>query len=62
MKPRGFAEELRDLVDQARLKGCISLLKVAERLNSQGFSTPRGRQRAPASVSRLMAQLAPRAA
>ena len=51
------AEELRDVVDEARSKGYTSLRKVAEHLNSQGFSTPRGGRWAPASVSRLLAQL-----
>ena len=54
------AEELRDVVDEARAKGCASLRQIAEHLNSQGFSTPRGGRWAPASVSRLLAQLAPR--
>ena len=54
------AEELRDVVDEARAKGCASLRQIAEHLNSQGFSTPRGGRWVPASVSRLLAQLAPR--
>ena len=53
------AEELRDVVDEAHAKGCASLRQIAEHLNSQGFSTPRGGRWAPASVSRLLAQLAP---
>jgi hypothetical protein len=57
-----FGEKLRAVVEEARSKGCTSLRQVAEHLNSQGFSTPRGGRWAPASVTRLLGQLTPRAA
>lgn len=52
------AEELREVIDEARKQGCESLREYAEHLNGLGIATPRGGQWAAASVSRLMEQLA----
>lgn len=51
------AEELRELVMDARAKGCRTLQAIADHLNGLGISTARGGRWAPASVSRLQAQL-----
>jgi DNA invertase Pin-like site-specific DNA recombinase len=52
------AEELRDVVMDARANGCTSLRQVADHLNGLGITTPRGGRWAAASVARLMGQLA----
>lgn len=54
---RTRAEELRELVEDARLKGCESLRSVAEHFNGLGVDTPRGGKWAAASVARLLRQL-----
>ena len=54
---RARAEELRELVEDARSKGATSLRALAEHFNSLGIATPRGRKWAAASVVRLLAQL-----
>lgn len=51
------AEELRDVIEDARSKGCTTLQAVADHLNDLVYSTPRGGRWAPASVARLQAQL-----
>lgn len=51
------AEELRDVVMDARAQGCVTLRAVAAHLNGLAITTPRGGQWAAASVSRLLAQL-----
>ena len=51
------AEELRDVVTEARAQGCVSLRQLAEHLNGLGVQTPRGGSWAAASVSRLLVQL-----
>lgn len=51
------AEELRDVVTDAREQGCTSLRQVAEHLNGLGITTPRGGRWAAASVARLVQQL-----
>lgn len=51
------AEELRELIDDARSKGYVSLRSMAEHLNDLSVGTPRGRRWVPASVSRLLRQL-----
>lgn len=51
------AEEFRDIIQDARVKGCDSLREFAEHLNGLGIPTPRGGTWAPASVSRLLALL-----
>jgi hypothetical protein len=48
------AEELRDVVNDVRGKGCVSLRQLAEHLNGLGVQTPRGGQWAAASVARLL--------
>jgi DNA invertase Pin-like site-specific DNA recombinase len=52
------ANELRDLIDDARKRGCKSLRDFAEHLNSLQVTTPRGGSWAAASVQRLFAQMA----
>lgn len=52
------AEEFRDIVTDAREKGCGTLRELAAHLNGLGASTPRGGVWAPASVQRLLKQLA----
>lgn len=54
---RERAEELREVMDDARRKGCESLRDYAAHLNLLGIATARGGQWAAASVSRLMEQL-----
>lgn len=54
---KGRAEELREVIEDARSKGCKSLRDHAAHLNGLGIATPRGGQWAAASVSRLMVQL-----
>jgi hypothetical protein len=54
---RARAEELRELVEDARSKGCASLRSMAGHLNELGVSTPRGGQWAAASVARVLRQL-----
>jgi DNA invertase Pin-like site-specific DNA recombinase len=56
-KARGRADELREVIDDARKQGCESLREYAEHLNGLGIATPRGGRWAAASVSRLMVQL-----
>jgi DNA invertase Pin-like site-specific DNA recombinase len=51
------AEELREIVDDARKQGCQTLQAIADHMNKHGFTTPRGGSWAPASVARLLAQL-----
>jgi DNA invertase Pin-like site-specific DNA recombinase len=51
------AEELRELVMDARAQGCQTLRAIAERLNQLAIPTARGGRWAPASVARLRAQL-----
>jgi DNA invertase Pin-like site-specific DNA recombinase len=51
------AEELRDVVTDARAHGCTSLRQLAGHLNKLGVQTPRGGTWAAASVARLMYQL-----
>jgi DNA invertase Pin-like site-specific DNA recombinase len=51
------AEELRDVLDDARSKGCKTLQAVADHMNGKGFPTPRGGRWVPASVARLVAQI-----
>ena len=51
------AEELRDVVTDAREQGCVSLRQLADHLNGLGVQTPRGSTWAAASVSRLLVQL-----
>ncbi len=51
------AEELRDIVADARSKGCNTLQAVADHMNSLTFATPRGGRWYPASVTRLLIQL-----
>jgi len=51
------AEELRDVVTEARAQGCVSLRQLADHLNGLGVQTPRGGAWAAASVSRLLVQL-----
>jgi DNA invertase Pin-like site-specific DNA recombinase len=48
------AEELRELVEDARAKGCTSLRSLAARLNELDIKTPRGGGWAAASVKRLL--------
>lgn len=55
---RRRAYELRDLIEDARRRGCESLREVAEHFNELGIATPRGGMWAAASVQRLLAQLA----
>jgi DNA invertase Pin-like site-specific DNA recombinase len=52
------AEELRDVVNDARAHGRVTLRAMAEQLNGLGITTPRGGTWAAASVARLLAQLA----
>jgi DNA invertase Pin-like site-specific DNA recombinase len=52
------ANELRDLIDDARKRGCNSLRDFAEHLNALEVTTPRGGSWAAASVQRLFAQMA----
>lgn len=52
------AEELRDVVTEARSAGCESLRQFAAHLNGLGIRTPRGGEWAAASVARLLTQLA----
>ena len=54
---KGRAEELRDVVTDARAQGCVSLRQLADHLNGLGVQTPRGGTWAAASVSRLLVQL-----
>jgi DNA invertase Pin-like site-specific DNA recombinase len=54
---KGRAEELRDVVMDARAQGCVSLRQLADHLNGLGVQTPRGGTWAAASVSRLLVQL-----
>jgi DNA invertase Pin-like site-specific DNA recombinase len=51
------AEELRDIVTDARSKGCATLQSIADHMNSFTFQTPRGGRWYPASVARLLSQL-----
>jgi DNA invertase Pin-like site-specific DNA recombinase len=51
------AEELRELVTDARSKGCSTLLAVADHLNGLGIGTARGGKWVAASVARLVRQL-----
>jgi DNA invertase Pin-like site-specific DNA recombinase len=51
------AEELRELIDDARSKGCATLRAIAEHLNGLGISTPRGGCWGPAAISRLLTHL-----
>jgi DNA invertase Pin-like site-specific DNA recombinase len=51
------AEELRDVVSDARAHGCASLRQLAAHLNGLGVETPRGGTWAAASVARLLVQL-----
>ena len=51
------AEELRDVVTEARAQGCVSLRQLADHLNGLSVQTPRGGSWAAASVSRLLVQL-----
>ena len=55
---KGRAEELREVVEDARAQGCDSLRELAGHLNEIGATTPRGGTWAAASVSRLLVQLA----
>lgn len=52
------AEELRDVVNDARAHGRLTLRAVAAHLNGLGIATPRGGTWAAASVARLLVQLA----
>jgi len=52
-----WSEELRDVLDDARSKGCGTLQAVADHMNGKGFPTPRGGRWVPASVARLVAQI-----
>src|SRR5581483_1156585 len=54
---KGRAEELRDVVTDARASGCTSLRQLAEHLNGLGIGTPRCGHWAAASVARLLVQL-----
>jgi len=54
---KGRAEDLREVMDDARRQGCRSLRDYAAHLNGIGIGTPRGGQWAAASVSRLLGQL-----
>jgi DNA invertase Pin-like site-specific DNA recombinase len=54
---RDRAEELRDVMQDARRQGCTSLRDYASHLNGLGIATPRGGEWAAASVARLMKQL-----
>jgi DNA invertase Pin-like site-specific DNA recombinase len=54
---RARAEELRDLVTDARSKGYLTLQAVANHLNELEITTARGGRWAPASVARLERQL-----
>jgi DNA invertase Pin-like site-specific DNA recombinase len=51
------AEELRDVLDDARSKGCTTLQAIADHMNDRDYPTPRGGRWAPASVVRLLTQL-----
>jgi DNA invertase Pin-like site-specific DNA recombinase len=51
------AEELRDVVDEARSQGAVTLRQLATHLNGLGITTPRGGTWAAASVARLLVQL-----
>jgi DNA invertase Pin-like site-specific DNA recombinase len=51
------AEELRDVVEDARKAGAVSLRQLANHLNGLSITTPRGGTWAAASVSRLLQQL-----
>jgi DNA invertase Pin-like site-specific DNA recombinase len=51
------AEELRDVVTDARATGSTSLRQLAAHLNGLGIRTPRGGEWAAASVSRLLTLL-----
>jgi DNA invertase Pin-like site-specific DNA recombinase len=52
------AEELWEVIAEARKHGCQSLRDYAAHFNALGITTPRGGQWAAASVSRLLRQLA----
>jgi len=54
---RTRAEELRELVEDARSRGCDSLRSIAHHFNGLGIDTPRGGRWAAASVARLLHQL-----
>jgi DNA invertase Pin-like site-specific DNA recombinase len=56
---RARAEELRDLVEDARSKGCTTLRALANHLNGLDIRTPRGGTWAPASLARLLRLLQP---
>jgi hypothetical protein len=51
------AEELRDVVSDARAHGCTTLRQLAAHLNGLGVLTPRGGTWAAASAARLLYQL-----
>lgn len=51
------AEDLRDVIQDARTKGCSTLRAFADHLNELEIPTPRGGRWAPASVSRLLTLL-----
>jgi DNA invertase Pin-like site-specific DNA recombinase len=54
------AEELREVIADARDVGCESLRQLAAHLNGLSIQTPRGGQWAAASISRLLTMLEPR--
>lgn len=56
-KAKARAEELRDMIEAAENDGLTTLRELAEHLNAEGVTTPRGGQWAAASVQRLLAQL-----
>jgi len=52
-----MTEDLRDVIDQARLDGCRSIRDVMDHLNETGIPAPRGGTWGTASVRRLLARL-----
>lgn len=48
------AEELREVIEDARARGCATLLEFAEHLNSLEIPTARGGRWIPTSVRRLL--------
>lgn len=54
---RARAEDLRDVVEDARAQGRTTLQGIADHMNERGFTTPRGGRWAPASAARLLSQL-----
>jgi DNA invertase Pin-like site-specific DNA recombinase len=51
------AEELRDVVMDARAQGAVTLRQLADHMNELAISTARGNRWVAASVQRLLVQL-----